>query len=191
MSLGSKEKADARHLFGKDLPQPFLQVFNPNRRAGFQLHLQHAFLRAAVPEVNEIDRVRRTMHAQETQRDRRRFAARLLLDEVQRLQRDGFGAVNLRARRRAQPQLNLSGIHLGKDLRAQPPSHEHDHHRRQHQVKRRHRPARPRPASVPGRHTAVESARKRPSAAAWPVAAASCRRRTQTDRMGTSVLDKK
>ena len=75
MSLGSKEKLTPGIFSAKTLPQPFLEFFDADGCAGLQLHLEHAFLRAAVPEVNEVDRVRRAMHAEEAQRNLRHSAA--------------------------------------------------------------------------------------------------------------------
>ena len=67
------------------------------------------------------------MHPEEAQRQRDILRSNLLLDEVQHLQRDGLSGVELGSGRRAEPQLNLSGIHSGEDFSAQaPPQKHHD-----------------------------------------------------------------
>ena len=62
----------------------------------------------------------RPVHADEAQGDLHVLRPGFLLDQLQRPQRDRFRAVNLRARRRAQPHLKLACLDPGKDLRAQP-----------------------------------------------------------------------
>ena len=128
------------------------------------------------------------MHAQKTERNPDGLGTDLLLDEVQRLQRDGFSAVNLGARRRAQTQLNLPGIHSGEDLRAQPTSRKHNHHRREHQVNSHRGPARPHQVAAQARIPLLKAAK---TALGLSVARGRClvAAQTQTDRMGTSVLD--
>src|SRR5262249_17211614 len=64
-----ERETDSRQLLRENFSQALFEFLDANRSAFLQLHLQHAFLRAAVPEVNEVHRIRRPMHAQETQRD--------------------------------------------------------------------------------------------------------------------------
>src|SRR5579859_2940099 len=59
------------------------------------------------------------MNAKEAQGDGDVLRADFLSDEIEHLQGDGLGPVNLRASRRSKSQLNLAGVYLWKDFGAQ------------------------------------------------------------------------
>src|SRR5439155_22683400 len=64
-----KREAYVRHIGSELFTQAFLERFDSDRRAGLQLHLNHAFLRTAVPEVNQVDGITRRVNADEAQSD--------------------------------------------------------------------------------------------------------------------------
>ena len=117
--VGRKSQLHVRQLLGKFRAQSFRQLCDAYRRARFQLHLKHRFFGAAVPEVDQVDRVTRRVHADEPKRDRDVVRADFLLDQVECLQRDFLGAFESGARQRAQPQLELAGIRLRENFRGQ------------------------------------------------------------------------
>ncbi len=66
MSLGSKEKLHVRQLCGelrRAAAPCSASVSMP--ASGFELHLQHALLGPAVPQIDQVDRIVRRVHADE------------------------------------------------------------------------------------------------------------------------------
>src|SRR5690606_38068577 len=96
---------------------------------GLELNLEHALFRAAVPHIYEVHWVARAVHAEKAHRDRDVVGSGLLVDDVEHLECDGLGAVDTRARRSTQPNLELTGLDARIDLGAEPPADEHDHAR--------------------------------------------------------------
>src|SRR6266478_2085864 len=82
------------------------------------------------------------MNSHETERDFDVICADFVLDDVQSLQRDGFGPLHVRASRSAQTQLKLTRVHPGENLRAEPLADENDSHNGGGEIRGHHEPAR-------------------------------------------------
>src|SRR5205823_763977 len=138
---GFERETYVGHLDRKFLSQPFLQFFHWDSHSRLQLNLDHAFLRATVPQVNQVNGIARRMDAHKAKRDLDVRGADLPLDDIKRGQRDSFGAADLRACGRAQPQLQLTGLHRRKNFRAELATDEKYYETRHHEVNAGHQPA--------------------------------------------------
>ena len=89
-----------------------------------ELHGKVRFLGAAVPEMDEVHRIIRRVHADEAHRERDVFRAGFALDEFKCFQRDLLGELDLRAAVGAQAQRELARVHRRENFRAEPlPEH--------------------------------------------------------------------
>src|SRR5262249_8564614 len=138
---GLEGKADVGQALGEFAPQALAQLTHPHMGAGLELHLDDALLRAAVPEVNQVDGVARRVDANKPQGDLDVGRPHFVFDNLQNFERNGFGALDLRAGRRAEAHLKLSQVNTGKNLRAELPADEHQDERGSQQVNAQHQPA--------------------------------------------------
>ena len=129
-----ERKTDSRQLLGKTFAQALFQVFNSNVAASLQLHLHDSFFGPAVPEINQVDRITRRVHPHEPKRNFHVLRAGFALDHLQRMQRDGFSALHVRATGSAQPQLKLARVHPRENIFAQPLPDQKDDQAGQHKV---------------------------------------------------------
>src|SRR5258708_30756657 len=86
--------------------------------AALELYLHNTFLRAAVPKIDQIDRIAGGVDTNKAERDFHVGGTGLVLDEVKDLKSEGLRTVHMRAGGSAHPQLQLAGGNLWKDFSA-------------------------------------------------------------------------
>ena len=126
----------------KFFPQTLLEFLDADRGARFQLDLHDTFLRAAVPQINQVDRVARAVNADEAERDFNVIRADLRLDEVEDLQSDLLRSLDRGSGGSTQPHLKLTRIHFGKNFRAEPRTDQADDQTCADQIDSHDQPAR-------------------------------------------------
>src|SRR4051812_31404740 len=100
------------------LTQPFLQLLNPYSSRWLELDLHDGFLGSRGPEVNRVDWIVRGRCPDETEADLQVIWAHFALNCLERLQGDLLVSFNAGARLGAEVQLELPGVHEGKNLSA-------------------------------------------------------------------------
>src|SRR5262249_12875798 len=129
-----KGKTRARKLGGELAAKSVLKLFPLRASTGFELYLQHSFLRSAVPKVDEINREICAVNANQAQRNGNVFRTDRGFDDVKRLQINGLSTVEVRPGGCAEADLQLAGIYLWIDLSAEPASHKDDDERRRQKI---------------------------------------------------------
>ena len=129
--VGTRGNARGAFPFGEPLvPDPRAQVagqllaeaafqFLDADRAALERNPHDSLFRPARPEVDAVDGVAGRHDADVPQRDFDVLRPDLLADEVQGLPRDFLGLLDAGAVRGPQPELELTGVYLGEDLRTQ------------------------------------------------------------------------
>src|SRR5207247_1975866 len=92
-----EREAYVGQLLSELFAQAFLECFDADRRAAFQLNLNHPFLRAAVPKVNQVNGVTRSVDPDEAESDFHTLRPDFVLDYVQSLHRTAIGAIHIGA----------------------------------------------------------------------------------------------
>src|SRR4029453_14964219 len=100
----------------KSLAESLLKILELQRGIGPEGDLQHAFMRAAGPEEDRVDRVRRGLHADVSEGDGDIVRACRVADDVQDVAAQALGRLEFRPCWRAEPQLEGLDAARRKDL---------------------------------------------------------------------------
>src|SRR5262249_21193422 len=124
--------------------------------------------RAAIPKINQIDRITRRVHTHETQHNLNICWSDFAFDDVIHLERERFRSVHMSPRWRSEPYLKLASIHPWKNLRAELPADKPNCQTHQDQVH-----AQPRPTQTNHllRKAGIASLEPRKSALLFPLCA--------------------
>ena len=185
MSPGSKENCTPGNRCRNRWRSVSSRAASSTARVRLERDLQHALVRSARPQEDRVDRIRRRLDADVSERDLHVLRTGRALDLVQHVAREPLRRLELRAGRRPKPELELMGAAAGKDLAAEPRADERDDGDRADEIGRRRR-ARARARAGEARaesraHTLDEATRRR--------VAVRCRGAASTDSTGTSVLE--